>query len=68
LADADQPEQPDEPVDWDVLPNGLLIVQYDQDRYVYQARATPLFFSDDPHQNGRWTARPASAVCAICAE
>ena len=113
LAEADQPEKSGEPVDWDLLPNGLLVVQYDrtgdgvpdsvalhqvvwsgwtaqpmaeieaqaaldgekifiveydQDRYVYLAKATPLFFSDEPHQNGRWTARPASADCAICTE
>ncbi|MCP9443366.1 MAG: hypothetical protein NNA20_12355 [Nitrospira sp.] len=25
----EQPEKPGEPVDWDLLPNGLLVVQYD---------------------------------------
>lgn len=29
LAEADQPEKPGEPVDWDVLPNRLIVVQYD---------------------------------------
>lgn len=29
LTEADQPEKPGEPVDWDLLPNGLLVVQYD---------------------------------------
>jgi hypothetical protein len=30
LANAGQPDKPAEPVDWDVLPNGLLEVQYDR--------------------------------------
>jgi hypothetical protein len=30
LAEADQPEKPGEQVDWDLLPNGLLVVQYDR--------------------------------------
>ena len=111
----------DEPVGWEVLPSGLIVVQYDRtgdgtpdfftlhqitwsgwtampltdimaqaraeglwafivdydhDRYVYLTRATPLFFADDPKQDGRWTAELAeshdetSAVvmspCPVC--
>jgi LmbE family N-acetylglucosaminyl deacetylase len=96
-------EEPAEPVDWDVLPNGLIMVQYDQtgdgvpdhialhqitwsgwtaqsvpeieiqagsdgqwvfiveydqDRYVYLTKPVPLFFGDDPRQDGRWIAVP----------
>lgn len=29
MAHADRPDNPAEPVDWDLLPNGLLAVQYD---------------------------------------
>jgi hypothetical protein len=30
MASADQPDNPAEPIDWDVLPNGLIGVQYDR--------------------------------------
>ena len=30
MAYADRPDNPAEPVDWDVLPNGLIGVQYDR--------------------------------------
>ena len=30
MAYADRPDNPAEPVDWDLLPNGLLVVQYDR--------------------------------------
>lgn len=111
----------DEPVGWEVLPSGLIAVQYDRtgdgtpdyftlhqimwsgwtampltdimvqarteglwafsvdydhDRYVYLTRATPLFFADDPQQDGRWTAVPVEShdetptvavlPCSVC--
>lgn len=106
LATAGQPDKPDELVGWDVLPNGMIVVQYDQsgdglpdavalhqitwsgwttlsmdellaqaagvrewifvvdydlDRYVYLARAAPLFVGSDPAQRGNWTAVPATS-------
>ena len=111
----------DEPVGWDVLPNGLIVVEYDRTgdgtpdyftlhqitwsgwtgmslddittqaqadghwvfiaqedhiRYVYLARAVPLFFADNPQQDGRWTAVPVESrekstavnvwICHVC--
>ncbi len=112
---------PDEPVGWEVLPNGLIVVQYDRTsdgmpdyftlhqitwsgwtgmsledittqaqadghwifvaqedhiRYVYLTSAVPLFFGDDPQQDGRWTAMPVESrekstavtvlICHVC--
>lgn len=103
LATAAQPDNPGEPIGWEVLPNGLIqvqydgsgdgipdhvtlhqvawsgwtalpveeieaqartdgqwifIVEYDQDRFVYLTKATPLFWADDPAQRGDWTVLP----------
>lgn len=115
-------DQSDEPVGWNVLPNGLMevqydrsgdgvpdhvalhqitwsgwttqpveeieaqartddqwifIVEYDQDRFVYQTNTTPLFWADDPAQRGGWTAVPVDSPgraptdgvsrCPVCA-
>ena len=118
----DEPlEIPDEPVEWDVLPNGLIVVEYDRTgdgtpdyftlhqitwsgwtgmslddittqaqadghwvfvaqedhiRYVYLTNAVPLFFADNPQQDGRWTAVPVESrekstavnvwICHVC--
>lgn len=114
-------DQSDEPVGWDVLPSGLIevqydgsrdgvpdhvtlhqitwsgwtarpieeieaqartdeqwifIVEYDQDRFVYLAKAVPLFWADDPAQRGGWTALPVDSpgraptdgvsTCPVC--
>lgn len=56
----------------------LFIVEYDQDRFVYQTNATPLFWADDPAQRGGWTAVPVDSperaptegvsTCPVCAQ
>ena len=114
-------EMPGEPVEWNVLPNGLIVVEYDRTgdgmpdyftlhqitwsgwtgmslddittqaqadghwvfvaqedhiRYVYLTNAVPLFFADNPQQDGRWTAVPVESrekstavnvwICHVC--
>jgi hypothetical protein len=39
----------------------IFVVQEDRIRYVYLTRAVPLFFGDDPQQDGRWTAVPVES-------
>ncbi len=39
----------------------FVVQEEDFIRYVYLAKATPLFFADDPQQDGRWTAVPVES-------